>query len=123
MKSLKFFSCGCGRRNTTWKLAAGSWQPRKVAPNDTVCFHCQQAAEKYLKALLTFLSIQAPRTHDLPELAALLPSDLLPDALTSQLALMNPYTVDVRYADDMREPQMADALRASEIAGAVRAEV
>jgi HEPN domain-containing protein len=34
-------------------------------PFDTVCFHCQQAAEKYLKCLLTYLGIQAPRTHDL----------------------------------------------------------
>src|ERR1035441_10215418 len=33
-------------------------------PFDTVCFHCQQAAEKYLKCLLTYLGIQAPRTHD-----------------------------------------------------------
>jgi HEPN domain-containing protein len=40
-------------------------------PFDTVCFHCQQAAEKYLKCLLTYLGIQAPRTHDLKALAAL----------------------------------------------------
>jgi HEPN domain-containing protein len=30
-------------------------------PFDTVCFHCQQAAEKYLKCPLTYLGIQAPR--------------------------------------------------------------
>ena len=42
-------------------------------PFDTVCFHCQQAAEKYLKCLLTYLGIQAPRTHDLKALAALIP--------------------------------------------------
>jgi HEPN domain-containing protein len=42
-------------------------------PFDTVCFHCQQAAEKYLKGLLTYLGIQAPRTHDLKALAALTP--------------------------------------------------
>jgi HEPN domain-containing protein len=41
-------------------------------PFDTVCFHCQQAAEKYLKCLLTYLGIQAPRTHDLKALAALI---------------------------------------------------
>lgn len=40
-------------------------------PFDTVCFHCQQAAEKYLKCLLTCLGIHAPRTHDLRALAVL----------------------------------------------------
>jgi len=28
-------------------------------PLDTVCFHCQQATEEYLKCLLTYLGIQA----------------------------------------------------------------
>ena len=32
-------------------------------PFNTVCFHCQQAVEKYLKCLLTYLGIEAPRTH------------------------------------------------------------
>jgi HEPN domain-containing protein len=44
-------------------------------PFDTVCFHCQQAAEKYLKCLLTARGIQAPRTHDLRALAILIPSE------------------------------------------------
>ena len=42
-------------------------------PFDTVCFHCHQAAEKYLKCLLTYLGIQAPRTHDLKAVVALIP--------------------------------------------------
>ena len=32
---------------------------------DTVCFHAQQAAEKYLKAYLVFRGDIPPRTHDL----------------------------------------------------------
>ena len=31
----------------------------------SIAFECQQAAEKYLKCLLTNLGIQTPRTHDL----------------------------------------------------------
>jgi len=38
---------------------------REQCPTDTVCFHCQQCAEKYLKALLVFRGIAFPRTHDL----------------------------------------------------------
>ena len=32
---------------------------------DTIAFHCQQAVEKYLKALLIFFQIDFIRTHDL----------------------------------------------------------
>ena len=37
-------------------------------PTDTPCFHAQQAAEKALKALLTFHQITVPRIHDLVRL-------------------------------------------------------
>jgi HEPN domain-containing protein len=44
-------------------------------PTDTPAFHAQQAAEKALKAMLTVHEIDAPYTHELPELV-----DALPDA-------------------------------------------
>ena len=34
--------------------------------HDAACFHAQQAAEKYLKALLQERVCPFPRTHDLP---------------------------------------------------------
>ena len=34
-------------------------------PFDTVCFHCQQAAEKFLKAYLVGNGKEYPITHDL----------------------------------------------------------
>ena len=37
-------------------------------PWDTICFHSQQAAEKYLKAVLVFYAQPVPRTHDLEHL-------------------------------------------------------
>ena len=40
--------------------------------NDARCFHCQQAAEKYLKAKLEELGITIPRTHNLDDLLSLL---------------------------------------------------
>jgi HEPN domain-containing protein len=41
----------------------------KIGPNDpplheVVCFHCQQSAEKYLKALLAELGLTVPQTHN-----------------------------------------------------------
>src|ERR1035438_1923958 len=73
---------------------------KEGCPFDTVCFHCQQAAEKYLKCLLTYLGIQAPRTHDLKALAALIPLEPRLPVSVEALAELNPYAVDVRYADD-----------------------
>src|SRR5437870_3612638 len=40
--------------------------------HDQVCFHCQQSAEKYLKALMEELSLSIPKIHDLDELRRLL---------------------------------------------------
>ena len=39
---------------------------------DQVNFHCQQSAEKYLKALLQELGLAVPKTHDLEDLLHLL---------------------------------------------------
>src|SRR5271157_5072589 len=89
-------------------------------PFDTVCFHCQQAAEKYLKCLLTYLGIQAPRTHDLNALAALVHLERPFPVRVEDLAELNPYAVDVRYADDWREPRLNDARRALALASLVR---
>jgi HEPN domain-containing protein/predicted nucleotidyltransferase len=36
--------------------------------SEPICFHCQQAAEKYLKALMQELGITVPRTHELQDL-------------------------------------------------------
>jgi HEPN domain-containing protein len=38
-------------------------------PTDTVCLHSQQAAEKYLKALLVRRATDFPKPHDLEALA------------------------------------------------------
>jgi HEPN domain-containing protein len=89
-------------------------------PFDTVCFHCQQVAEKYLKCLLTFRGIAAPRTHDLRALALLLPEDARLPMGSERLAELNPYAVQVRYAGDWPEPMLSDAHRALELATAVR---
>lgn len=37
-------------------------------PYDTVCFHGQQAVEKYLKAFLVHHDIPFPRSHNLSDL-------------------------------------------------------
>ncbi len=68
-------------------------------------------------------AIQAPRTHDLIALAALLPLEQTFPVPVEDLAELNPYSVDVRYADDWREPRLVDANRALELASQVKAAV
>jgi HEPN domain-containing protein len=92
-------------------------------PFDRVCFHCQQATEKHLKCLLTYLAIQAPRTHDLDALAVLIPAEQRFPVKVEDLAEMNPYAVDIRYTNDWREPRLNDAKRALELAARVRTAV
>lgn len=63
-----------------------------------VCFHVQQAAEKYLKVLLIQRLIHPKHTHDLGELIAAvkLAGCEFPD-FTHECELLKPYSVDVRY--------------------------
>ena len=42
--------------------------PTQTPPLDTVCFHCQQAAEKYIKAFLVFYGKQFPFSHNLADM-------------------------------------------------------
>jgi HEPN domain-containing protein len=76
---------------------------RKLAPSrppmhDLVCFCCQQAAEKYLKAVLNEQGLMVPRTHDLEDLLSLLlPSHPELGALRRGLKFLIQFAVDARY--------------------------
>ena len=51
-------------------LKAAELLARSKPPfHDIVCFHCQQAAEKHLKALLEELNIYPNEAHDLEKLS------------------------------------------------------
>jgi HEPN domain-containing protein len=62
-----------------------------------VCFHAQQAVEKLLKALLVFAGVPLARTHDVIQLAQLLPGDLALPVPLADLAPLNRYAVEARY--------------------------
>jgi HEPN domain-containing protein len=69
-------------------------------------FHAQQAVEKSVKAWLSLLNIEYPRTHDLSFLFALLIEADGSAAAFKNLTEFNPYAVQFRYEtyDDMDEP-------------------
>ena len=65
---------------------------------DATCFHCQQSAEKYLKALQQELGLVVPRTHDLESLLDLLvPHDATLAPLRRGLQSLTGYAVEFRY--------------------------
>lgn len=65
---------------------------------DTIAFHCQQAVEKYLKALLVYYRIEFSRSHDLVYLLELLSRKIEIDDLKFRKAfLLNNFSVQIRY--------------------------
>ncbi len=65
---------------------------------DAACFHCQQSAEKYLKALQQELGLAVPRTHDLEDLLdLLLHHDATLAPLRRSLGSLTRYAVEFRY--------------------------
>ncbi len=84
-------------------------------------FHCQQAAEKFLKALLTRHQVEFPKTHDLGQLLDLVAAvePQLAQSLSEVIAL-NPYGVAARYPGDAPGITADEASSAVLLAGTVR---
>jgi HEPN domain-containing protein len=85
------------------------------------CFHAQQAAEKYLKALLTARQVEFPKTHAIEQLLSLL-EPVLADVASAlqEAAALTPYGVEIRYPADQPEPSEEEARRALSLARQVR---
>jgi HEPN domain-containing protein len=81
--------------------------------HDQQCFHSQQAAEKYLKALVEELSLAVEKTHELEDLLdQLLPHHQSLRSLRRGLAFLSQFAVEVRYpGDNASKRQAAAALR------------
>jgi len=70
-----------------------------------------------LKAFLTFVDVHAEKTHDLARLLKLCTEhDATFASLTNAADELNPYAVEVRYADDWRDIPVEEAARAVELA-------
>lgn len=92
----------------------------KDCPFDTVCFHAQQCAEKYLKGFLTLRSVDFPKTHDLVVLLNLAGG---PKALGVDLLDVEPldrYPIEARYPGDWESFTREEAEEAVQLARKVR---
>jgi len=78
--------------------------------HDQLCFHCQQAAEKYLKAILQELGVAVPRTHILRDLVDLLmPHHNELRALRRGAKFLTRFAVETRYPGESATKRQADA--------------
>ena len=87
--------------------------------HDAVCFHAQQAAEKYLKAVLAERVIAFPKVHDLTRLLDLIdPAINELSAMRADLDALSRLSVQVRYPGFSTDSAKAE--EAGRIAAAVR---
>ena len=84
-------------------------------PTDTVCFHCQQAVEKYLKAYLVFAGIEFPATHNLADLVTLCKKkDTTFNEIIEKAESLTGFAVEIRYPDDYVVPSIEETREAYE---------
>ncbi|MEK7408636.1 MAG: HEPN domain-containing protein [Acidobacteriota bacterium] len=71
---------------------------------ESIAFHCQQAAEKYLKAFLVCHRSEYPKTHSITRLLDLV-SSIAPELSVSlaEAESLTPFGVEIRYPDDFPE--------------------
>jgi len=70
---------------------------------EIICFHCQQAAEKYLKWFLVLNDIDPPKIHDLDELLRLC-EEIHPNfkSINKICITLSEYAVHTRYPDEKK---------------------
>ena len=85
----------------------------KDPPTDVVCFHCQQCAEKCLKAYLVSVEHDFPKTHDLEHLISLcVIHDKTFKEIEEHAIAITDYAVETRYVDEWREISQEESIRA-----------
>ena len=86
---------------------------RHPTPDETICYLCQQSAEKYLKAFIFFKDIEPEKTHDLEYLLELCQKYNKGFSILSTKAdLLNRYGIMPRYPNELNitEEDMRNAI-------------
>jgi HEPN domain-containing protein len=102
-------------RNAVHTLTLGA-----EGPTDTVCFHAQQCAEKYLKAFLVFIEIDFPKTHDIEELINLIPDRYRPELSIQDQRRLTAYATVTRYPGGYAPIKLSEARQAVRLARRIR---
>jgi len=89
--------------------------PEEEIATGPLCFHCQQAVEKLLKAFLVSRGIDFGRTHNLEYLLNLCINQD-PEFAQLNVGNLTSYAVGIRYVDDFYIPSIDEAREAFDIA-------
>jgi len=93
---------------------------KENCPFDTVAYHCQQCAEKYLKAILIHRNVDFPKTHDLVVLFNLLQTVEALKIPIEAVQPLNRYATETRYPGDWESIGENEAREAFEMVRAVK---
>ena len=75
---------------------------QEKGPTDSLCFHCQQTAEKYLKGFLIFHQKEFPKAHDLILLLNLCRKiDKTFKDIQEEVIALNRYYIETRYPPEV----------------------
>jgi len=86
---------------------------------DPACYHAQQAAEKAFKAVLVFLQVQYPLTHDLDAIRRGIPAGWSVREEFRNLTKLSNWSFKARYPGGWRRPSRRDAAEATRLARAI----
>lgn len=87
------------KANNDWEAARLLFE--ESGPSDTICFHCHQAVEKYLKAWLSKQGARFPLTHELANLVLISKrKDADFENLLDDAERLNAYYIPSRYPAD-----------------------
>lgn len=68
------------------------------APLEVICYHCQQAAEKFIKAVIISFDIEIEKTHDLVRLINILrKSTEIPEIIVDSAEMLTQFATKSRY--------------------------
>jgi HEPN domain-containing protein len=85
----------------------------------TICFHAQQAAEKFLKAFLVYHEVDFPRTHDVDFLLIECKKIDSKD-FDIDLGSLADFGVNIRYPDDFYVPDKEETILYRDIAHTIK---
>lgn len=90
-----------------------------IVATSAVCFHCQQAAEKHLKAFLIYHDIEIKRTHSIEYLLAECGEiDIVFDNIEPKN--LSDFGVAIRYPGESYSPSDSEVLEYSSIAKKIK---
>jgi len=76
----------------------------EAAPLDTAIYHCQQTAEKSVKAYLVFHGITPEKTHDVRKLTVQASGfEIRFNEFIDAAAILTPYAWEFRYPNDLAD--------------------